>query len=219
MIYQICDVMMSVSTWGRVHFWVYLLNCNSLTHQTWLIDRYMQGQWFSGIFWTIWELRLSFRSFSSSSNYSITSYVKIPVFQCFEKIKGVFKKGKCQYLLVLPSDEWWLIKWDCQAWDKAGILSWQEKLACRFSERTTGLFKPEFVGTRGVWLTAKCYLVQNEALNKNKYSCKGVSQEHNDLNFQRYENVLDVFLKTRRDNELAEKDIDQAKNVGFTVYD
>ena len=28
-----------------------------------------------------------------------------------------------------------------------------------FSERTPGLFKPKFVGTRGVWLTAKCYLV------------------------------------------------------------
>ena len=37
----------------------------------------------------------------------------------------------------------------------------------KFSERTPGLFKPEFVGTRGVWLTAKCYLVQNEA-NENK---------------------------------------------------
>ena len=58
----------------------------------------------------------------------------------------------------------------------------------KFSERTP------------VWLTAKCYLNQNEALNKNKYSCKGVSQEHNSLHFQRYKNVLDVFLKTRRDS-------------------
>ena len=33
-----------------------------------------------------------------------------------------------------------------------------------FSERTPGLFKPEFVGTRGMWLTVKCYLVQNEAV-------------------------------------------------------
>ena len=33
----------------------------------------------------------------------------------------------------------------------------------KFSERTPGLFKPEFVGTRGMWLTAKCYLLQNEA--------------------------------------------------------
>ena len=33
----------------------------------------------------------------------------------------------------------------------------------KFSERTPGLFKPGFVGIRGAWLTAKCYLVQNEA--------------------------------------------------------
>ena len=54
-----------------------------------------------------------------------------------------------------------------------------------FSKRTPGLFKPEFVGTRGVWLTAKCYLVQNEEemyTNKeNKYSCKGVSKKQNDM--------------------------------------
>ena len=88
----------------------------------------------------------------------------------------------------------------------------------RFSERTPGLFKSKFVGTRDIWLTTKYYLVQNEA-NENKYSCKGVSKKHNDLHFQRYKNVLDVFLKTRRDSELEEKDFDKAKNVGFRVYD
>ena len=85
----------------------------------------------------------------------------------------------------------------------------------KFSERTLGLFKSEFVGARGVWLTAKCYLVQNEALDENKYGCKGVSPKRNDLHFQGYKNVLDVFLKTRRDSELEEKDIDKAKNVDF----
>ena len=89
----------------------------------------------------------------------------------------------------------------------------------KFSERSPGLFKPEFIGTRGVWLTAKCHLVQNETLNENKYSCKGVSQKHNDLHFQRYKNVLDVSLKTKRDSELEEKDIDKTKNVGFRAYD
>ena len=59
-----------------------------------------------------------------------------------------------------------------------------------------------------MWLTAKCYLVQNEALYENKYSCKGVSQEPNNLHFQQYKNVLGVFLKTRRESELEEKDID-----------
>ena len=89
----------------------------------------------------------------------------------------------------------------------------------KFSERTSGLFKPEFVGTRGVWLTAKCYLVQNESNEDDKYSYKGVSKKHNDLHFQRYKNVLDIFLKTRRDIELEEKDIDKANNAGFRVHD
>ena len=91
----------------------------------------------------------------------------------------------------------------------------------KFSERTPPLFQPEFVGTRGVWLTAKCYLVPNEVNEDedDKYSCKGVSKKHNDLHFPRYKDVLDVFLKTRRDTELEEKDIDKAKNVGFRVYD
>ena len=44
-----------------------------------------------------------------------------------------------------------------------------------------------------MWLTEKCYLVQNEA-NENKYSSEGVSKKHNDLYFQRYKDVLDVFL-------------------------
>ena len=70
-----------------------------------------------------------------------------------------------------------------------------------------------------VRLTAKCDLVQNEVIEDNKYSCKGVSKKHNDLNFQRYKNVLDVFLKTRRDVLLEGKDIDRAKNAGFRVYD
>ena len=30
----------------------------------------------------------------------------------------------------------------------------------KFSEKIPGLFKPEFVGTRGVWLTAKCNLLK-----------------------------------------------------------
>ena len=29
MIYQICEVMMSISAWDRVHLWIYLLNNNT----------------------------------------------------------------------------------------------------------------------------------------------------------------------------------------------
>ena len=49
----------------------------------------------------------------------------------------------------------------------AGKKNWHA--ADKFSERTSSFFKPEFVGVRGIWLTAKCYLVQNET-NENKYS-------------------------------------------------
>ena len=40
--FSISDVMMSITTWDRVQFWVYLLNHNSLSHQTWPVDRYKQ---------------------------------------------------------------------------------------------------------------------------------------------------------------------------------
>ena len=90
----------------------------------------------------------------------------------------------------------------------------------KFSERTPGLFKPEILGTRGVWLTAKCYLVQDQnRIGKEKYSCKGVSKKRNDLYFELYKGVLDVFQKTRIASELEGEDIDKAKNAGFRVHD
>ena len=83
MIYQICDVMMSISTWDKVHFWIYVLNLNSRSHQTWPVDRYKQGQYFSVIFWIISRTGAKFQdlfSLPTSPNYSITKYVKFPVF-------------------------------------------------------------------------------------------------------------------------------------------
>ena len=50
MIYQICDAMMGISTRDRVHFLIYLLNYNSLSHQTWPTDSYKQGQEFQEFF-------------------------------------------------------------------------------------------------------------------------------------------------------------------------
>ena len=41
---HICDVMMSISTWDRVHFGIYLLNHNSLDQQIRSIDRNRQEQ-------------------------------------------------------------------------------------------------------------------------------------------------------------------------------
>ena len=71
MIYQICDVMMSISTWDKAHFWIYLLNHNSVTHQTWSIGRYK-----GNIFLKSWEwfggLGLSSRPFSIYQPVPIT---------------------------------------------------------------------------------------------------------------------------------------------------
>ena len=84
MIYLICDVV-SFSTRGRLHF----LNHNSLSHQTWPIDRYKQEQQFLRIFRTIWRTGTKFQvlfNLAICSNYSMTIYVKIPVFHYFEKV-------------------------------------------------------------------------------------------------------------------------------------
>ena len=93
MIYQICDVMANIIM-DRVHFWIYLLNHNSLTHQTWLIDRYKQGQYFSENFWTIWRTGAKFQALFNiaiCSSYSITNYVKFSVF-FFDRVnKGELK--------------------------------------------------------------------------------------------------------------------------------
>ena len=83
MIYQICDIMMSISTWDRMHFQIYLLNHTSLTHQTWSIDRYKLGQYFSEMFSTIWRTGDKFQSplnLATCYNYSRTNYIKFPVF-------------------------------------------------------------------------------------------------------------------------------------------
>ena len=58
MFYQICDVMMSLNTWNRLHFLIHLLNQNSLSHQTWPIDRYKQG---TNFFLTIWRTGAKFK--------------------------------------------------------------------------------------------------------------------------------------------------------------
>jgi len=78
--------------------------------------------------------------------------------------------------------------------------------ADEFSKRTPGIFKPEFVGTRMIALTAKCCIAQNDA-GAIKFSCKGVSKRQNDMSFERYKDCL---------NHVG---IDKARNIGFRLYD
>ena len=63
-----------------------------------------------------------------------------------------------------------------------------------FSARTGGLFKPEFIGFRGVFETAKCYFVEGK--DDTKYSCKGMSKKQNEMTWQRYMNALKGKLDT-----------------------
>ena len=72
-----------------------------------------------------------------------------------------------------------------------------------YSKRTPGLFKPEFIGSKMIALTPKCYFAEGK--KDKKYSCKGMSKSLNDLNWRRYMNVLQGC-------------IDKAQNRGFRVH-
>ena len=73
-----------------------------------------------------------------------------------------------------------------------------------FSARTGGLFKPEFVGSRMIGLTAKCYFVEGKS--GTKFSCKGMSKNQNEMTWQRYMAALNGELDT-------------GKNTGFRVHE
>ena len=88
MIYQICAVI-SISTCEGA-FLNISFEPQLKSHHTWPTDRHKQGQYFSAIFWTTsWTgAKLQVLSnLATSFKYSITSYVKIPVFHFFEKVK------------------------------------------------------------------------------------------------------------------------------------
>ena len=55
----------------------------------------------------------------------------------------------------------------------------------KYYDRTPGLFKAEFQGTRMIALTCKCYYAEN-AKSKPKFSCKGVSKRQNPMSWERY---------------------------------
>ena len=74
----------------------------------------------------------------------------------------------------------------------------------KYSERTPGLFKPEFIGSKMIALTAKCYFAEGK--QGTKYSCKGMSKTQNNLSWKRYMNALQGYL-------------DKAQNTGFRIHE
>ena len=76
-----------------------------------------------------------------------------------------------------------------------------------YSKRVPGLFKPEFRGKRMIALTSKCYYADNgRDEGVKKFSCKGVSRRHNEMNWERYRKALFGSL-------------DKARNIGFRKRD
>ena len=75
----------------------------------------------------------------------------------------------------------------------------------KYHDRTPGLFKAEFCGTKMIALTSKCYYAEDENM-KPKFSCKGVSKRQNDMTWDRY-------LKALKGS------VDKAHNTGFRVVD
>ena len=79
-----------------------------------------------------------------------------------------------------------------------------------YSKRVPGLFKAEFQGKRMIALTSKCYFIivtdngRDEGVKK--FSCKGVSRRHNEMNWERYRKALFGSL-------------DKVTNIGFRKRD
>ena len=74
----------------------------------------------------------------------------------------------------------------------------------KYSERTPGLFKLEFIASKMLALTPKCYFAEGK--KGTKYSCKGISKRQNDMTWQRYMQAFQGYQ-------------DKATNIGFRVHD
>ena len=70
-------------------------------------------------------------------------------------------------------------------------------------DRTPGLFKAKFQGTRMITLTSKCYYAEDDK-SRAKFSCKGISEKQNLMSWERYLEALN-------------RSIDKAQNTGFRL--
>ena len=92
MVYQICGVMMSISTWDRgcIFEYIFWTKTHYVTKLGQLIDISKDNS-FQESFAQFGRLG-GFPSLATCSNYSITSFAKISVFYFFEKVnKGQLK--------------------------------------------------------------------------------------------------------------------------------
>ena len=64
----------------------------------------------------------------------------------------------------------------------------------KYHNRTPGLFKCEFQGTRFIALTSKCYYGEDSKM-KAKFSCKGVRRNQNQMTWECY---LEALVKSQK---------------------
>ena len=78
-----------------IYIYIYIYTYIHITDILTYIHTYKQGQYFLGIFWTIWRTGDKFQvlfNLATCYNYSITNYIKIPIFYFLKKVnKGHLK--------------------------------------------------------------------------------------------------------------------------------
>ena len=115
-------------TWDKVHFWIYLLNHKSWSDQTSPVDRYKQVQYFSVIFWTIWETGALPLCCSSSSHKQTISQEKLSFYLASEKkLRNIKMTTKRVFLISVAFEHFscnhlWT---NCKDADIAYLLSWK----------------------------------------------------------------------------------------------
>ena len=73
----------------------------------------------------------------------------------------------------------------------------------KYHDKTPGLFKLEFKGTRMIALAPKCYYAEDQD-GRTKFSCKGTSRKQNYMTWNRYYEALNGVK-------------DKVQNTGFRV--
>ena len=71
----------------------------------------------------------------------------------------------------------------------------------KYDDRTLGLFKAEFQGTRMIAVTSKCYYAE-DAKSESKFSCKGISKKQNPMSWERYLEALNGSFDVATDTGL-----------------
>ena len=92
--FKLCDVMICISTWGSVHFWAYLLNHKSFSHETWPTSGYSHGQYFYKILCIIFLIEFWIQALFNLLTYSNLSKTNYNEFAFLYSFQGVLRDNE-----------------------------------------------------------------------------------------------------------------------------